>query len=187
MKIFLLIFAVVLLSHSEAFAFCKNQGHYNQCSDLNKVSAFLEQGNLRDYADYLPYPAIFQNERLGVGVSKEKIQAAKRFLKAAMEPAKDDPLLAFYVGSVIRKGHWALEGYGYGYGAEQHDIYRKQIKYFEKSLSMRDEWDRETAAKVLGNIYFYGLLKPYANPYPLYGRSKLFKGSPILRNLREKL
>jgi S1-C subfamily serine protease len=155
-----------LLFPREALAFCKNPDYKTQCSNLDKASSELSRGNYETYTDYLAYPPIFHSDRQRGRVQKSQIKSAKRFLKISMDKANQDPLLAFYVGSVLRKGHWSLEGYGYGYGTEQHSIYRKQIQYFEKSLSMKDGWFRETAAKILGNIYYYGLLKPYANPYP---------------------
>jgi len=166
LRVILMSLVITLFTYGESLAFCKNQGHYNQCSDLDKVSSILEGGSNQNYADYLAYPPIFHREKVGGGVKESQIQSAKRFLKAAMAPAKEDPLLAFYVGSVLRKGHWSLKGYGYGYDAEQHQMYKKQIEYFKKSLSMQSDWFRQTAAKMLGNIFYYGLLKPYANPYP---------------------
>jgi S1-C subfamily serine protease len=166
MRVLLLSIVIALFVHGEAWAFCENNGYNDECSDLDRVSRILERGDSQNYADYLAYPPIFHSNRVRGGIKKHQIQSAKRFLKAAMDPAKNDPLLAFYVGSVLRKGHWSLRGYGYGYGTKQHQIYRQQIEYFVKSLSMRDDWFRQTAAKILGNIYYYGLLRAYANPYP---------------------
>ena len=143
----------------EAWSFCKNKRYYDECSDLDRVSRILERGDNQNYADYLAYPPIFHGGTKRGRVKKHQIQSAKRFLKAAMDPAKNDPLLAFYVGSVLRKGHWSLKGYGYGYSAKQYKIYRQQIEYFVKSLSMRDDWFRQSAAKILGNIFYYGQLK----------------------------
>jgi S1-C subfamily serine protease len=166
MRVILLSLVFILSAQAETWAFCKNKGYYNQCSDLNLASNIIEKGNNKSYANYLAPPHTFHNEKLGRGVTKSQIQSAKRFLKVAMTPAKEDPLLAFYVASVIRKGNWTLSGYRYGYGAKQHKFYRKQIEYFEKSLSMKFYWYRQLSAKILGNIYYYGLLKAYANPYP---------------------
>lgn len=162
MRTLLLSIMFTFFSYSESWAFCENNGPYNQCSDLNKVSSLLEQGNFQDYESYLAEPSTFNNERAGEG-KKDQIQTAKRFLNAAMEPAKTDPLLAFYVGSVLRKGNWSLEGFSYGHNSEKYNIYRKQIEYFEKSLALRDKWSRDSTAKILGNIYYYGLLDPYGN------------------------
>jgi S1-C subfamily serine protease len=165
-----LIFAIILflsiaIVPALSSAYCKNKGFYNECSNLGVASRIIESGGSENYFDYLAHPVTFLNERYGPSTRKE-ISDAKRFLKAAMPLAEKHPALAFYVASVIRKGIWAREGYRGGYGIKQHKLYEKQIGYFLKSLEMNDKWVRRYANRILGNIYYYGLLKPHANPYP---------------------
>ena len=123
----------LLVAPSTSWAYCKNEGYYNECSDLSAVSRIIESGSSENYMNYLARPSLFISEKYRPSTKKE-ISDDKRFLEVAMPIAKDRPELAFYVGSVIRKGRWAREGYGFGYGTKQHKIYDEQIEYFEKSL-----------------------------------------------------
>jgi S1-C subfamily serine protease len=170
LKFFIFLVASLVFTPSTSWAYCNRSGNSDDCSDLNAARKALEKGDLEGYKDYLSYPAIFHGGKNIRSISKverkKRPSDAKHFLKVAMPLAKAIPELAFYVGSVLRKGYWSLKGYRYGYGVEQHNIYRKQIEYFKISLAMKKKWDRETAAKILGNINYYGLLRAYANPYP---------------------
>lgn len=159
------IIITLVFSTSSSWAYCENDGHYNECSDLLAVSRIIERGTKENYMDQLSRPFTFLNEEFKP-TTKKQISDSKEFLRVVMPFAERHPKLSFYVGSVLRKGYWSLKGYGPGYSVEKHKIYEKQIKYYTKSLEASDRWTRQLAARILGNIYYFGLLKPRANPYP---------------------
>lgn len=151
---------MLLFLSSSSFAYCDNKGNLekDECSNFELITNSIKNGNLiENYMDYLPSPYFLNSMESSKEGYKGKKPEQIEFMNAAMPIANKYPDLAFYVGSIIRSGNW--------HTSYVNDIdaafSKKQIEYFEiaatsKSLEIRDE-----ANKILGNIYYYGLLNPY--------------------------
>lgn len=163
-----LTFVITLVfSTSSSWAYCISDRLYDECSDLLAVSRIIEHNTKENYRGHLESPYLFVGKGITKkGITKKRISDAKEFLRVVMPFAENHPELSFYVGSVLRKGRWSLDDYSSGYSAEAHRIYKKQIKYYTNSLEADDPLISKLAARILGNIYYFGLLKSRPNPYP---------------------
>ncbi len=122
-------------------------------TDLGPLTAALKENPDVNISKLLPSPYFFHQEGHGTR------ETTKKFLDVAIPLAKDRPDLAFYVASTLRVGEQSESLY-YAPFHKRQKLYNKQIELFELALNSTNYKIRKYSAKFLGNIYYYGLLRP---------------------------
>ena len=122
-------------------------------TDLKPLTAALKENPNVDIVTFLPTPFMFHVE-YGTGTK----DSTTGFIDVAMPIAINKPDLAFYTASVLRLGSW--DGRFYSSFYENQKLYRKQVKLFKIALNSTNEYIRRLSARFLGNIYYYGMLRP---------------------------
>jgi len=149
LTLFLFLFCISSLAFSND-NYCKDRN----CSDIKSLTEALSKDKNINIKPFLIYPFDFS---WSWNIGYDEDDNFVKFLEVAMPIAKENPDLAFYVGATLRAHSW--KNLIYQTQSEKMRLYRKQIEYFKIALNSQDREIKELTPKILGNIYYYGLLR----------------------------
>lgn len=147
--LFLFLYCITSLAFSND-NYCKERN----CSDIKSLTEALLKDKNVNIKPFLAYPFDYS---LSWNVSYDENDNFVKFLEVAMPIAKENPDLAFYIGATLRAHSW--KNLIYQTKSEKMRLYRKQIEYFKIALNSEDREIKELTPRILGNIYYFGLLR----------------------------